>query len=410
MGLVSLLSSEANAFSDTDIAFVEQVGQMLSLGISRVGDLERLEARTDALTESEERFRKVFEEGPLGMVLVSPDLQLMAANEAFCRMVGYTEPELIERALAELTHLEDAAGDAERMRELMAGEIPVYETEKRYVNGDGSTLWADQVASTVRDRDDRIAYGLVIVQDITDRRRTEQELVRLERLRALGELAAGVSHNLNNMLTGILGPAQLVKHLTDDPMVLREADIIINSSKRAADLVHRLNLSVRGKDDGEVSAVSVNELVESVIDETRPRWKDEPESRGVHIDVATDLRDVPPVRGTPSKLHDVLVNVLFNAVDAMPEGGTVTLSTRPDGAFVEVGVRDTGVGMDEETRRRVFEPFFTTKMDVGTGLGLSTVYGTITRSGGTAQVESTPGEGTAFSFRLPVWDDAPPEC
>ena len=311
-GTLALLSTRPCAFSDSEVSYVEQVAQVLSVGISRVEDLERLEARTYALSESEERFRKVFEEGPVGMVLVSPDLRLMRANEAFCRMMGYSELELGARVLAELTHPEDADRDSDRMQELLAGKIRVYEAEKRYVTGSGATLWADQVASVVRDGDGKIAYGLVIAQDITDRRRTEQELVRLERLRALGELAAGVSHNLNNMLTGILGPAQLIKHLSEDPMILREADIIISSSRRAADLVHRLNLSVRGKDDREVSPVSINALIQSVVDETRPRWKDEPESRGVSIDVVTDLKDVPPVRGTPSKLHDVLVNVLFN--------------------------------------------------------------------------------------------------
>ena len=244
---------------------------------------------------------------------------------------------------------------------------------------------------------------------IAERKQIEQELVRLERLRALGEMSAGVSHNLNNLLTGILGPAQLIQIHSDDPRVIREAAAIVGSSQRAADLVNRLHLAVRNEEETETEPVAVNRAVQEAVETARPRWKDEAEAGGITIDVAIDLGDVPPIEGTKAGLHDILLNLLFNAVDALPEGGAVQISTTAVDGGVRLMVSDSGIGMDEETRRRVFEPFFTTKMNVGTGLGLSVVYGAVNRWGGRIDVQSAPGRGTTFTIEFPAWKGPEPE-
>lgn len=149
--------------------------------------------------------------------------------------------------------------------------------------------------------------------------------IRLERLRAVGELSAGVSHNLNNILSSVLGPAQLLKRMTDDSDILRETEDIISSARQARDLVHRLHLSVRGVEEDKLLPISVNEAIQEVVQTSRPRWKDEPESRGIDMELVTQLTDAPPIRGTSSRLHDIFTNLIFNAVDAMPEGGTITI-------------------------------------------------------------------------------------
>ena len=243
----------------------------------------------------------------------------------------------------------------------------------------------------------------MLKEEMAERKQAERRLVRLERLRALGEMSAGISHNLNNILTGIMGPAELLKLSSDDPEVLQDAEAIFAAAIRARDLVRRLHRSVRGEETDSMEPVSLDEVVREAVHEASPRWKDEPEARGITVEVVTDLVDVPPIEGTQSGLHNILINLLFNAVDAMPEGGTLKIGTKTAGEDVQLTVSDTGIGMDEEIRRRVFEPFFTTKMDVGTGLGLSTVYSTVTRWGGSIEVESTPGEGTTFTLRFPVW-------
>ena len=137
----------------------------------------------------------------------------------------------------------------------------------------------------------------------------------------------------------------------------------------------------------------------------RPKWKDEPEARGISVEVVMKLEDVPDIRGTDGELEEILLNLLLNCVDAMPHGGTITFHTRQANAAVELSVTDTGIGMGEETRRRVFEPFFTTHRGVGSGLGLSTVYGTVRRWGGSIDVESVLGGGTTFTLRFPLCDE-----
>jgi CheY-like chemotaxis protein len=222
----------------------------------------------------------------------------------------------------------------------------------------------------------------------------------------LGELAAGVSHNLNNILTGVLAPAQLLKWGLEDPQQVQDSiDDIITSAQRAADLVQRLGRSVHGDQSEMLGSVDTNKIVHEVAQMTRSRWQGEAQARGVHIDLDLDLDEVPSIRGSEAGLHEMLVNLVFNAVDAMPAGGQIRLSTAHSGAFVTLVVRDTGKGMDAETRARAFEPFFTTKASVGTELGLSTLYGMVRRWGGIVSVDSTPGEGAAFTLRLPVWRD-----
>ena len=267
---------------------------------------------------------------------------------------------------------------------------------------DGREIPIGDSAAPIRDSTGKL-YGVVLVfRDVTEHQRMERELVRMERLHAIGELAAGVAHNLNNMLTTVLGPAHLLLRYSDDPRIRREAEAILASGQRARDLVLRLNLSVQGTAAERLQDVLVNNVVQAVVQAARPRWKDAPEARGIRIEVVTDLAEVPPVWGTETGLHDVLLNLLVNAVDAMPHGGTITLGTQQVGETVQLTIRDTGIGMDEKTRQRVFEPFFTTKMDVGTGLGLSTTYATLTSWGGSIEVESSPREGALFVLRLPI--------
>jgi CheY-like chemotaxis protein/anti-sigma regulatory factor (Ser/Thr protein kinase) len=184
----------------------------------------------------------------------------------------------------------------------------------------------------------------------------------------------------------------------------------------AAETVRRIREATRQRGMEPFAAVAINEMVTDVLDVTRPRWKHEPQARGVIITLRTDLGAVPSVSGREAELREALTNLLFNAVDALPRGGTITITTRAtraaEGELVEVTVSDTGIGMPETVRSRLFEPFFTTKGVRGTGLGLSMVQGIVRRHGGTIDVASAPGEGTAVTVRLPATmasaDPAPP--
>ena len=231
----------------------------------------------------------------------------------------------------------------------------------------------------------------------------EREMVRLERLRALGEMAAGVSHNLNNMLLGILGPAEILQETVEDPDIKRRVDTIVFSAERAAELVRRLNHALPYAREQEVQPVSLSEAVRRAVASAQPRWKDAVEAEGLSIEVSTRVDETASsVRATETGLHDILLNLLFNSIESMPDGGSIAIEVAASGDQVLLSVADTGVGMDPETRRKIFEPFFTTKMTVGTGLGLYTVYNTVNSWGGSIDVESSPGEGSRFTISLPA--------
>ncbi len=253
-------------------------------------------------------------------------------------------------------------------------------------------------------KEEKLNYAFI--RDITDRKLMEQERIRLQRLQAVGELSAGVSHNLNNILVGVLTPAELLKMQIHDPDILESIDDIITAGQRARDLVHRLHLSTRGIEEEALHAVNATRVIEQAVLITRPRWKDESEKRGTSIDLLTDLGNTPLIKGTESRLHDIFVNLLLNAIDAMPHGGTITISTRTVGKYVQATVSDTGFGMNEETHSRVFEPFFTTKTNVGSGLGLSTTYAAVKQWGGDIRVESQLDKGTTFTMTFPVWPES----
>ena len=239
-------------------------------------------------------------------------------------------------------------------------------------------------------------------KEIEDHGHTERKLIRVQRLTALGEMSAGMGHNLNNILTGIVVPAQLLEMQIKNPGVRTYVSMIRNSAERAVSLVERLHMAVRRKEE-EVGPVELNPILEEIVRTTQPRWKDESEANGLSIHVITELGDIPVIAGTSSGVHDIAMNLLLNALDAMADGGTISFTTESLNGKARLVVSDTGCGMGKETADRVFEPFFTTKVGVGSGLGLSTVYGSVTRWGGNIDVESSPGEGTVFTIEFPAW-------
>jgi signal transduction histidine kinase/ActR/RegA family two-component response regulator len=237
---------------------------------------------------------------------------------------------------------------------------------------------------------------------IAEQDRIREQYAQIEKLSALGELASGVAHDFNNTLAGILGRAQLLLSTKDPERIEAGLQLIVKTAKDGAKTIKRIQDFARQRRDHDFQPVSVDQLLLDVREITRPRWKSRAESEGVHINLELKLgTDEARVMGDESELREVLVNMVFNAVDAMPEGGTITLSTREAGGQMEIGVSDTGTGMSEDVRPRVFDPFFTTKGKAGMGLGLAVSYGIIRRHEGTIEVHSEPGRGTSFRILLP---------
>jgi signal transduction histidine kinase len=250
-------------------------------------------------------------------------------------------------------------------------------------------------------------------------RRTQQAVVQQERLRALGQMASGVAHDVNNALSPIMAYSELL--LTMLPNLPEETarqylQTINKSGDDIAHIVGRMREFYRRRSDTEqLMKVNLNQIIDEVVDLTRPRWRDVSQREGVSIRIERELApNLPLLLSEPSDLREALINLLFNAVDALPNGGTITLASRlldcPPPAEgdavvrqIQVEVRDNGVGMDERTRQRCLEPFFSTKAQRGgTGLGLAMVYGMMQRHEGTIEIDSAPGVGTTVRLTFPI--------
>ena len=237
---------------------------------------------------------------------------------------------------------------------------------------------------------------------IAEQERIREQFSQMEKLSALGELASGVAHDFNNTLAGILGRAQLLQRTNDPEKLKRGLDIIIKTAEDGAKTVKRIQDFARQRRDHNFELVSIDQILLDASEITRPRWKNCAEASNIHITLDLHIGSNAMVMGDDSELREVLVNMVFNAVDAMPEGGTLALTSRTAGEQVIVEVVDTGVGMYPEVRSKIFDPFFTTKGKAGLGLGLAVSFGIIRRHGGNIDVESQYGKGTEFRITLPL--------
>jgi signal transduction histidine kinase/ActR/RegA family two-component response regulator len=243
---------------------------------------------------------------------------------------------------------------------------------------------------------------------IAEQERIREQFSQMEKLSALGELASGVAHDFNNTLAGILGRAQLILRTDDPEKIQRGLNIIIKTAEDGAKTVKRIQDFARQRRDHDFEPVSIDQILFDVSEVTRPRWKDRAEASNVQITLDLQIRSKAKVMGDESELREVLVNMVFNAVDAMPQGGNLTLTAEDVGETVVISVGDTGTGMAPEVKTRIFDPFFTTKGKAGMGLGLAVSFGIIRRHEGSVEVDSEVGVGTKFRISLPkaeVTDD-----
>ncbi|MBI4240653.1 MAG: GAF domain-containing protein [Candidatus Rokubacteria bacterium] len=226
----------------------------------------------------------------------------------------------------------------------------------------------------------------------------QERLVQSEKARALEEMAGGLAHEFNNILAIILGKTQLMLERAGEGQLREDLAVIEEAAWRAADMVRRLQGFARVRTTEGPALTDLSALVQEAVALSRPRWKDEAEAQGIRVEVVLDLAETAPVLGTPGELREMLINLILNALDAMPRGGRLSLSTRRHGNQVELRVTDTGTGMTEAVRRRLFDPFFTTRSPQRVGLGLSVVRGVVGRHQGAIEVESREGEGTTFTI------------
>jgi signal transduction histidine kinase len=242
-------------------------------------------------------------------------------------------------------------------------------------------------------------------------RQTQQQVIQQERMRALGTMACGIAHDLNNGLSVILGFGDILladrEKFPENSSARMHLQEMVLAGCDNAKLVDRLREFYRPRAPREPrQAVNLNEVIEQTILLTAPKWQSQASGEGATIHIEKELGDIPLVCGVPDELREVLTNLILNAIDAMPRGGSMSFRTRQDGQRVRLEMSDTGIGMTEETRRNCLEPFFTTKGDHGSGLGLSMSYGIIRRHGGSIEITSQLNKGATFTIYLPVPTEA----
>ncbi len=242
---------------------------------------------------------------------------------------------------------------------------------------------------------------------LTELKATQEQVIQQERLSAVGQMASGIAHDFNNTLMPILGFTELLlenNNLLDNKQEARRClEMMRTSAKDAASVVSRLREFYRpASSDEAFPVVDMAKIVRQAVSLTEPKWRSQSQAKGLQVEVTTEIKAAPFVAGEESALREILTNLIFNAVDAMPNGGRVLLETSIEAENAVIRVRDTGTGMSESVRQRCLEPFFSTKGELGTGLGLSMVHGIVERHRGKLEIESTPGQGTTFTIRLPL--------
>lgn len=321
-------------------------------------------------------------------------------NTASTTTSGYRQEDLIGHRFTEMIHTADREIAEENFERAIAGEPRSYEV--RYTRRDGELR--DALFYNAPLVIDGVTTGVLgIVRDITEQKQQQQRAAQADKLRALGQLASGVAHDFNNALAAILGRAQLIRRHELNETLARNLDIIQTAAEDAAATVRRIQTFARKSQENEFELLEVRSLLSDAVEITRTRWKNEARLRGLQYDVEVEEASAQLYTyGNASELREVFVNLIVNAVDAMPAGGRLVIGLKREGERLCLRFTDTGVGMTDEVRERIFEPFYTTKGAHGTGLGLAVSYGIIERHGGVISVKSELGRGTTFTIDLPA--------
>jgi PAS domain S-box-containing protein len=540
IGALVLGAGEVDYFKDDEIQLMSAVAGHLSFTLQGLQkEDQRLQAE-NALRESEGRFRGMFAAAAIGIAISTPRGCFLSANEAYCKMLGYTEEELQVRDFASLTHPDDLTLNLELRDDLLAGRRESFVMEKRYLPKGGGILWIRASVSATRSASGEVTSFIVVSEDITqkkvaetalrqseersrqmsaqlakvldssldvictfdvdgrflqvsaacekiwgyrpeelagtlfldrvhpedrlmtdeaaaevragkptigfenrcvrkdgttthimwsarwsesdqsmfcvardntERRKLEEQFLRAQRMESIGALAGGIAHDLNNVLVPIMMSIDLLRLPGVSPRAQSILTTIESSARRGADMVQQILSFARGVEEQRavIEAGPVIRDIQSMVVDTFPK------NIRFHVELAPGL---PPFIGDSTQMHQVLLNLCVNARDAMPAGGSITLSAMgitvdetqaaliPDarpGPYVQIKVQDTGSGIPPEVLDKIFAPFFTTKeLGKGTGLGLSTVLGIVKNHGGFLRVQSTVGQGTAFTLCLPA--------
>ena len=399
---------------EQSVTFLRDSEGNLTGSVSSFRDITERKQSREALEKSEERYHNLIEFANVG-IIVSEKNTITHINRNAAEIYGYSQGELIGQSPSVLVPkkyreehrqlLKNHSGNAQEIKMIH---------EEEGMRKDGTTFPLEVSFALTNPQENTV---IAVMRDITNRKEMEYKLLQSEKLKSLGELAGGVAHDFNNVLAAILGRVQLLKMQFNPPdgiqeqrksmiNLIKSLGVIEKASFDGAETVRRIQEFARKRaDDKDFAQIEINELLENSLEFTRMKWKDQTESKGITIDIQREFSQLAPTLGSASELREVFTNIINNAIDAMPEGGTLKITTCKEDDLIVINIADTGVGIPEGVVDRIFDPFYTTKGVRSTGLGMSISYGIINRHKGTIGVESKENQGTTFTIKLPVIEE-----
>ncbi len=395
-------------YTADDLPALQVLGDLAGLRLSYSQLAVRPRHREKELADLQPAWRLPAAEAGDFLMVADLEGRFVDTDAAAPCFLGYSRDELLQLTVQDVSPPPYGIDDRQVLRELYRRVC-----ESGSVTMESSLRRRDDTLFPIRLRLDPVPHdGSVAIRgvcwDLTEQKEAHSRLLHVERLRILGQMASGVAHDLNNTLAHVLGNLQLLLDSVDHPAHRALLERVQQAALDGAETVRRLHTFVRTREE-EAEPVDLSTVVVEVAELTRPSWEAATQQSGVPVDLVVDVAPVPPVLGNAAELREVLVNLVQNALDALPHGGSVHLRTERQGGEVVVTVADTGIGMPPRVRHRIFDPFFTTKGAKGSGLGLSVAYTIVARHKGQIAVESEEGQGTTFTIRLPALAEAPAE-
>ena len=365
----------------------------------------------ELLRKSEENYRQLIEAAQDAIICIDDKGMIFVWNKSAEIIFGYSKKEIIGQSIVTIipegyqTHYQY---EFDRLPNSAGNTIIVEPIESSGVTSAGTEIPIELSVSSYKTANEQLAF-IGIIRDLTERKRVEEALLRSEKMKSMGMITSGIAHEFNNILAIVKGfSLQIKKNCGDDKKLEKRVGTIIKASNDGAEIVRRMReyTNIETNNTNFVST-DVRDLTKQAIEFTMPRWLNIARANSINYKInANDCSEELCVMGNQSELREVLINIINNALDAMPDGGSLTYHTWGNENTAFMSISDTGTGMKKNIQENIFDPFFTTRAGVGTGLGMSTAYGIITRHGGIIDVESEEGNGSTFTVKLPLSKEA----
>lgn len=417
LGLLGF-ANKKGGFSDDDVNLIQAFSELIALALDNSRKMDILHSnkeRFKAVTQrSEKRFRTIFENAPVGIVLADPNAIISLANAAFHKMLGYTKRELINTTFFDITHPDDLAITVNFLEEAALGKKKIFNYKKRYIAKTGKIIWANVAISLLKDINGNLENYLIMVEDITQKIEAEEQLAKARRkaavdakLTALGTMAAGIAHEINQPLNTLRVNVDSILYcyekfgMIDEGELIEKLKLISQETEGISEIINNVRSFVRNERNLSVEPCDINKIIENVLQKMEKEFKDN------KIALSTNLKKIPRIMGNRAGLETVIVNLLNNSIKAFKtitnKQREITVSTSLKGVNIYIEISDNATGINENILDMVYDPFFSTgAVNEGMGLGLTMVHWVVRRHNGGIEIVNNSQGGITCRIHIPI--------